>query len=47
MPGLAFSIEPGIYLPAEGLGVRTEIDVFLAADGPKVFSPIQREIVLL
>jgi Xaa-Pro aminopeptidase len=43
--GLAFSIEPGIYLPAEGLGVRTEIDVFLAADGPKVFSPIQREIV--
>ena len=45
VPGLAFSIEPGIYLPDEGLGVRTEIDVFLAADGPKVFAPIQREIV--
>jgi Xaa-Pro aminopeptidase len=45
--GLLFSIEPGIYLPEEGIGVRTEIDVFLAADGPKVFSPIQREIVLL
>jgi len=45
VPGLAFSIEPGIYLPEEGLGVRTEIDVFLADDGPKVFSPIQREIV--
>jgi Xaa-Pro aminopeptidase len=47
VPGLAFSIEPGIYLPEEGLGVRTEIDVFLADDGPKVFSPIQRELVLV
>jgi len=45
VPGLAFSIEPGVYLPEEGLGVRTEIDVFLAADGPKVFGPIQRELV--
>jgi Xaa-Pro aminopeptidase len=45
IPGLAFSIEPGIYLPDEGLGVRSEIDVFLAADGPKVFSKIQRELV--
>jgi Xaa-Pro aminopeptidase len=45
VPGLCFSIEPGIYLPEEGLGVRTEIDVFLAEDGPKVFSRIQREIV--
>ncbi len=45
VPGLAFSIEPGIYLPEEGLGVRTEIDVFLAEDGPKVFSKIQKELV--
>ena len=45
--GLLFSIEPGIYLPEEGLGVRTEIDVLLTEDGPKVFSPIQREIVRL
>ncbi len=43
--GLCVSIEPGIYLPEEGLGVRTEIDVFLAADGPKVFSKIQTELV--
>jgi Xaa-Pro aminopeptidase len=43
--GLAFSIEPGIYLADEGMGVRTEIDVFLAADGPKVFAPIQQELV--
>jgi Xaa-Pro aminopeptidase len=45
LPGLAFSVEPGIYLPEEGIGVRLEIDVFLAEDGPKVFSPIQRELV--
>ncbi len=43
--GLAFSIEPGIYLPEEGLGVRTEIDVVMTGEGPKVFSKVQREIV--
>jgi Xaa-Pro aminopeptidase len=43
--GLGFSIEPGVYLPAEGIGVRLEIDVFLAEDGPKVFGKIQRELV--
>jgi Xaa-Pro aminopeptidase len=43
--GLAFSIEPGIYLPEEGLGVRTEIDVVLTGEGPKVFSKVQQEIV--
>ena len=45
IPGLAFSIEPGIYLPEEGLGVRSEIDVFLSDQGPKVFGKIQRELV--
>ncbi len=45
VPGLAFSIEPGIYLPDEGMGVRTEIDVVLLADGPRVFSRIQQELV--
>ena len=43
--GLAFSIEPGIYLPEQGLGVRTEIDVAITAEGPQVFSKIQQEIV--
>jgi Xaa-Pro aminopeptidase len=43
--GLAFSIEPGVNLPEEGLGVRTEIDVHLSAEGPRVYSGIQREIV--
>ncbi len=43
--GLAFSIEPGVYLPEEGLGVRTEIDVVLTAEGPRVFSKVQQELV--
>ncbi len=43
--GLAFSIEPGVYLPEEGIGVRSEIDVVLTAEGPKVFSKVQQEIV--
>ncbi len=43
--GLAFSIEPGIYLPDEGMGVRTEIDVVLRPDGPQVYSRIQQELV--
>jgi Xaa-Pro aminopeptidase len=45
--GLAFSIEPGIYLPAEGLGVRSEIDVVMTAEGPRSFGPSQAELVLL
>jgi len=43
--GLAFSIEPGIYLPEQGLGVRSEIDVVLTAEGPQVYSKVQQELV--
>jgi Xaa-Pro aminopeptidase len=43
VPGLCFSIEPGIYLPE--FGVRSEINVVLQDDGPRVFTPTQREIV--
>jgi Xaa-Pro aminopeptidase len=43
--GVAFSIEPGIYLPQEGIGVRLELDVVITQDGPKVFSKIQHELV--
>lgn len=45
VPGLLFSIEPGIYLPQ--FGVRTEIDVFYNEKGPEVFAPMQKELVLL
>ena len=43
--GLAFSHEPGIYLPDEGMGVRTEIDVVLRPEGPRVYSKVQQELV--
>ena len=45
IPGICFSIEPGIYLPE--FGVRSEIDVFMAADGPYASSQAQHEVVLI
>ena len=45
IPGICFSIEPGIYLPE--FGVRSEIDVFMYADGPYASSPVQHEVVLI
>jgi Xaa-Pro dipeptidase len=35
MPGVGFSVEPGIYLPGR-FGVRSEINVFLHETGPEV-----------
>ena len=46
MPGLAVTIEPGIYLPEE-FGVRSEIDVFYFENGPKVTTEIQRAPYLI
>ncbi len=45
VPGLAFTIEPGVYLP--DFGVRCEIDVYMEPDGPRVTSSLQREIVCI
>ncbi len=45
IPGIGLTIEPGIYLPE--FGVRSEIDVFMADDGPRVTTEIQRDIVLI
>ena len=45
-PGLAVTVEPGIYLPGE-FGVRSEIDVFYFEDGPKVTTEIQRTPYLI
>jgi Xaa-Pro aminopeptidase len=35
VPGVGFSVEPGIYLPGR-FGMRTEINVFLQETGPEV-----------
>ena len=45
IPGIAVTIEPGIYVP--GFGVRSEIDVFMAEDGPEVTTERQREVVMV
>ena len=45
IPGIGFSIEPGIYLPE--FGVRSEIDAYMSEAGPFASSPVQREVVLI
>lgn len=45
IPGIGFSIEPGIYLPE--FGVRSEIDAYMSDTGPIVTSPVQQEVVLI
>lgn len=57
MPGVMFTVEPGIYLPdenfdgspaAKGLGIRSEINCFVHKDGVEVTTlPLQEEIVRL
>lgn len=47
IPGVGFSIEPGIYVPGD-VGVRTEIDVYMSHGGPEVTTPDpQQEIFTL
>lgn len=47
IPGIGFSIEPGVYYGGE-LGLRTEIDVYIAKDGPIVTTPNpQNELYLI
>lgn len=35
IPGVGFSVEPGIYLP-DAFGIRSEVNVFMGEDGPEV-----------
>ena len=37
-PGMVLTVEPGIYLPAEGLGIRIEDDVLVTAEGHEILS---------
>jgi Xaa-Pro dipeptidase len=38
IPGVGFSVEPGIYLAGD-VGFRTEVDVWMGPDGPEVTTP--------
>lgn len=47
LPGVGFSVEPGVYIPGE-IGIRSEINVFWGERGPEVTpSRAQRDIFLL
>jgi Xaa-Pro aminopeptidase len=45
VPGVCFSIEPGVYLPE--FGVRSEIDMYVGEHKAEVTGGIQREMLLL
>ncbi len=45
IPGVGFTIEPGIYL--EEFGERSEINVYYSEQGPQIFGPRQSEIIPL
>lgn len=45
--GQCFSVEPGIYLPEEGIGVRIEDLVLITEDGCKVLNDFTKEIIVL
>ncbi len=37
-PGMVLTVEPGIYIPEEGIGIRLEDDALITADGVKSLS---------
>jgi Xaa-Pro aminopeptidase len=37
-PGVVMTVEPGIYIPSEAIGVRIEDDILITPNGPKVLS---------
>lgn len=38
LPGMVMTVEPGIYIPEEGIGVRIEDDILVTEDGHKNLS---------
>ncbi len=46
LPGIGFSVEPGVYVPGE-FGLRSEVNVHLGSQGPEVTTPDPQEEILL
>ena len=46
VPGMVFTVEPGIYLPGE-LGVRIEDDVVVTADGAETLTSFTKELTVV
>jgi Xaa-Pro aminopeptidase len=48
IPGVGFSVEPGIYLPHEGIGIRTEINCTVTEGDLEVTTlPLQMAVIPL
>ena len=46
-PGQCFSVEPGIYIQEEGIGVRIEDLVLITEDGCKVLNSFPKDIIIV
>ncbi|MBA4699358.1 MAG: aminopeptidase P family protein [Ruminococcus sp.] len=46
-PGQCFSVEPGIYLPEEGIGVRIEDIVLITEDGCEVLNHFTKDLIVV
>ena len=46
-PGQCFSVEPGIYLPDEGIGVRIEDLVIITEDGCEVLNSFTKDLIIV
>ena len=47
MPGQCFSVEAGIYIPEEGIGVRIEDLVLITEDGCRVLNSYPRDLTVV
>ncbi len=48
IPGVGFTIEPGVYLPREGFGIRLEIDCYVHEDRLEITTlPLQDAVITL
>lgn len=46
-PGQCFSVEPGIYLPEEGIGVRIEDIVLITDDGCEILNHFTKDLIIV